>query len=179
MPPTQTQNQTPTGGQAPNKKTFLVVLVIMALLALGYFLSQKFSLDKGPTSPNGTNETTPMEVVVEHTQAVNGVLPAPKDFPAGIPIENLDIIESATTNYPSQNAKQLSVSYQSSKTVAQKYAEYKDYMTKAGYTLTEGGTGANLKAVFGSKENENLSVVVSSADGGSLVQVAYLLKSSK
>ncbi|MEK7176956.1 MAG: hypothetical protein AAB719_01510 [Patescibacteria group bacterium] len=179
MPPTQTQNPTPVQGQTPNKKTFLAILVIMALLALGYFLSQKYSLDKGPTSPEETNEALPMEVVVEHTQAVNGVLPTPKDFPKDIPVEKFDITESATTVYPSIGAKQLNISYQSNKSLDVKYKEYKDYMTKAGYTLSEGGTGANLKAIFGTKEKENLSVVVSSAGGGSLVQVAYLLKSSK
>jgi len=177
MEPTSTQNPTPAPEQTLNTKLILAVIVVIALLALGYFLSLKYNPEKG--SPEGTNETTPMEVVVEHTQAVNGVLPAPKGFPTDIPIEKFGIIESAVTDFPTSNARQLTLSYRSKKTVALKYAEYKDYITKAGYTLSEGGTGPNLKYASGVKGDVSLSVVVSAAEGGSLVQIAYLLKSVK
>ena len=175
MEPTPTQ--TPIPEQTPNKKTILAVIVIVLVLALGYFLFPKYVPDENPTLPEDVNDTAPMKVVVEHTEAVNGILPAPKGFPQDIPIEKLDIIESAITDYPEMNARQLNISYRSKKTVAVKYKEYKDYMTKMGYALSESGTGSTLKAIFGTKEDVNLSVVVSGAEGGSFVQVSYLLKS--
>lgn len=174
MEPTQIPPSTP--GQAPNTKIILAVLAVIVLLALGYFLSLKYSSEKGPTPPEDANKTTSMKVVVENTPAINGVTPAPAGLPKDIPLEKGSMLESATTEYPDQNAKQLSLSYQSLKTVAEKYAEYKDYMTKAGYTITEGSTSSPVRAIFGTKADANLSVVISSAEGKTLVQLAYLLK---
>lgn len=157
-----------------HRKIITSVLAIVLLVALGYILFNKYGAKNGQV-PQEDN-TALMEVVVEHTPRTNGVLPVPTEFPQDIPVEKTSIVESATSVFSDLNARQLTVSYQSKKTVGEKYTEYKNYMTEAGYTLSEGGTGANLKSVFGTKENINLTVVISKAEVGSLVQIAYLLK---
>ena len=159
------------------KRNSIVALIVFLILVVSFVLSGKYrsSVQEDSLTSGGANDK-PAMVVVENTPVVNGILSVPAGFPPDIPLEKGKILESATTQYPEQNARQLSVSYQSSKTVAQKYAEYKTYMSQAGYTVTEGGSGSATKAVFGTQAKANLSVVVSSADGATLVQLSYLLK---
>jgi len=159
-----------------NIKTVTAVIIIILILIIGYVLFARYSGNQRSLFEDKNNLPT---VVVENTSRVDGVLPAPPGLPADLPIENDNIQESVTTRYPDQNAKQLSLSYLSSKTVAEKYAEYKTYMTQAGYDVTEGDPSLPLKAIFGTKTDANLSVAISSQDGQTVVQMAYLLKSVK
>ena len=161
------------------KRNSIIALVVFLILAIGFVLSGKYRNPVQEDSPTfGSTNDKPAIVVVENTPMVNGTLSVPTGFPPDIPLEKGKILESAATHYPDQNAQQLSISYRSSKTIAQKYTEYKDYMNQTGYTVTEGGSGSSMKAVFGTKEKANLSVVVSSSEGATLVQLSYLLKSA-
>ena len=172
-------NQAPqeqTKGQGPDKKTLLAVVVVILILSIGYLVATKYDAKKNLQDGDKASETEPLDVVVAHTERVNGVLPVPPGFPADIPVEKTDVVESATTDYPTLGAKQLSLNYQTSKTVAAKLAEYRDYMKKMGYTITEGNSASPVKALFGVKDDANLSVVISSHEGKTLVQIAYLLK---
>ena len=160
--------------QQPQKaKTTLIIVILILIIGLGYVFFKGFN---GSLS---NVDNTPETAVIENTPLVDGALPPPAGLPTDLPLETGAVVESVTTNYPDLNARQLSVSYESSKTVEQKYNEYKDYMTTADYTVTEGDSSAPVRAVFGVKDNANLSVVISSSDGKTLVQVAYLLKSTQ
>ena len=109
-----------------NTKVVSAVLVIIIILFAGYFLFSKYhKSSEGPESLDGGNEGS-TSVVVENTQSINGTLPAPAGFPDDIPVEENVLLESVTTSYPGQGAKQLSLSYRSSKTAVQKYNEYKN-----------------------------------------------------
>ncbi|MDP3763951.1 MAG: hypothetical protein Q8Q92_04970 [bacterium] len=156
--------------QSQNIKTISAVMILL-ILGVGFVLFGKYRNSNG-----NTNDKSAI-VMVENTLMTGGVLLAPAGFPQEIPLEGGEILESATTQYPEQNTKQLSVSYQSSKTITQKYAEYRDYMTASGYQITKEGAGSPAKIIFGTKNNADLSVVVSSSEGGTLVQLSYLLKS--
>ena len=161
--------------QSQNKKTISALVVIVLVLLLGYFLYSKYRASNEGVTPTAISEQ-PRKVEVENTATVNGVLPAPAGLPSDIPLEGGAMLESVTTKYPEQNAEQLSLNYHSSKSVADKYAEYKAYMQKAGYEVMEGDASSPVRALFGEKEDANLTVVVSSSDGGTLVQLAYLIK---
>ncbi|MFZ2484427.1 MAG: hypothetical protein WAX80_00675 [Minisyncoccia bacterium] len=160
-----------------NTKVVSAVVVIIIILFAGYFLMSKY--DRSPEEPGNLEgtEQEPVSVVVENTQKVDGVLPAPSGFPTDIPTETGAVLESVTTSYPGQGAKQLSLSYRSSKTVTQKYTEYKNYMTASGYQIKEGAANSPVRAIFGTKQESNLSVAISSSEGKTLVQLSYLLKS--
>lgn len=165
--------------QSQNTKIILAIVTIVLILGLGYVLLGKY---RAPREANQqasrADEARQFAVVVENTPITNGTVIAPEGFPEEIPIETSGILESATTRYPAQNAKQLSINYNSTKTIAQKYAEYKNYMTKAGYNMTEGDANTPVRALFGTKRNANLSVVVSRIEDKTLVQLSYLLKSA-
>ena len=163
--------------QSHKMKTTSAVIAIILVLAVAYVLFANYRSDQGGLSLFGDKNGT-SKAVVEHTPAVNGVLPEPAGLPTGLPLETENITESVTTSYPDQGATQLSVSYLSSKTVAQKYQEYKDYMTQAGYELSEGDSSAPVRALFGTNVDADLSVVISSQGAETLVQLAYLLKST-
>ncbi|MDO8565095.1 MAG: hypothetical protein Q7R67_00480 [bacterium] len=162
---------------SPNIKNISAVLGIILIIGAGFLFfkmkSTPVEVEEGTDTQNGSQE---MVVVVTETPAVNGTLRAPAGFPAEIPLEVGVILESATTEYPNQDASQLSVSYRSDKTVAQKYAEYKSYLTNAGYQITEGSTNAPVRALFGTKVEANLSVAISANGGKTLVQLSYLIK---
>lgn len=165
--------------QSPQIKTISTFVIILLILGVGFLLLTKYRVSlnqENPPTSGGVNDE-PATVLVKNTPVVNGAISAPEGFPRDIPLEKGVILESATTYYPGENVQQLSVSYRSSKTIAQKYTEYKDYMNRTGYDLTEGGASAPVRAIFGTKENTNLSVAISSSEGKTLIQLSYLLKS--
>ena len=161
-----------------NTKTVLLVVAILLVLGASYLLLGKERIpgESSQQVPIPSDNQKPVMVVVKNTPMINGAVSAPVGFPQDVPLENGSLIESATTEYPRENAQQLSLSYQSSKTIAEKYAEYKKYMTASGYKITEGGTNSPVRAIFGTREDANLSVVISRAEGKTLVQLSYLLK---
>ena len=166
--------------QPPQIKTISAIIIILLVLGAGFLLFLKYrtsSLNQENSPTSGGTNGEPATVVVKNTPMVNGIISVPVGFPQGIPLESGSLIESATTQYPGENVQQLSISYRSSKTIAQKYTEYKDYMNQAGYSLTEGNKSAPVRAIFGTKENTNLSVAISSSKGKTLIQLSYLLKS--
>ena len=165
--------------QPPQIKTISAIIIILLVLGAGFLLFLKYrtsSLNQENSPTSGGTNGEPATVVVKNTPMVNGIISVPVGFPQGIPLESGSLIESSTTQYPGENVQQLSISYRSSKTIAQKYTEYKDYMNQAGYSLTEGNKSAPVRAIFGTKENTNLSVAISSSEGKTLVQLSYLLK---
>lgn len=159
-----------------NTKTITSIIIIIVILIIGYILIAKYQGLKPNELSNSNDKST---VLIENTALVDGKLLAPQGFPAGFPIEEGNVLESATAKYPDQGAKQLSVSYLSSKTVAEKYAEYKAYMTKEGYEITEGDSDSAVRTLFGTKVDVNLSVVMSVQDGKTFVQLGYLIKSGQ
>ena len=165
--------------QSSQIKTISAIIIILLVLGAGFLLFLKYrtsSLNQENSPTSGGTNGEPATVVVKNTPMVNGIISVPVGFPQGIPLESGSLIESSTTQYPGENVQQLSISYRSSKTIAQKYTEYKDYMNQAGYSLTEGNKSAPVRAIFGTKENTNLSVAISSSEGKTLVQLSYLLK---
>ena len=159
-------------GDLQNEKVvlFLVIIVATSGIVLGNILSWKV-----PRFGDRTNKLSAV-VMVENTPMVDGVLPIPRGFPLELSPERAEIVESATTYYPHQQAKQLSVSYLSSDTMQEKYNEYRSYMLQAGYNLTEGGKSSDTRTLSGDKGSSTLSITISNTDGKTLVELSYLSK---
>lgn len=146
--------------------------LLLGILAVAILVALTFGVIKfGDLRGGGAQR-----IKVEKVPIVDGFSSLPVGFPADIPTESFAILEGATTYHLNGLAKQFSVSYLSAKTMAEKYAEYKNYMTRVGYTVTEeGDTASRVRALFGEKDGNKLSVVISQSRGETLVQVAYLL----
>jgi len=158
-------------------KTVSAIIIVLIILVGAYLLFAKYGVPGGVNqeeSLNGNQE--PMVVEVIETPVVNGTLSTPTGFPQDIPIENGNITESTTTNYPEQNAQQLSLSYQSSQSVDSIYTAYMNYMSQAGYEITEGDASLPVRALFGTTADANLTVAISSMEDQTLVQISYLVK---
>jgi len=157
-------------------KTIYAVIAIVVLIFAGWFvLKGRDSIPTESPVPN-KQDNAPVNVVVTKTPEIKGVLSAPPGFPQSIPFEKAGIIESAITEFPDQGAKQFTLSYNSTKSVGAKYTEYKTYMQKMNYKITEGDKNAAVRAIYGVKTEANLSVVISAANGKTLVQLSYLVK---
>ena len=154
---------------------FLILIAAALVAGFLYFYKNPLALQKKPESlPDTSNE--PMEVVVEENRTESGALVVPPGLPQDIPLEKGDILESTTTKFLGPGAEQLSLTYTSSKSVAQKYAEYKTYMSHKGYEIMEGPANSQVRSVFGTSAAANLSVAISSTKDGTLVQISYLIK---
>lgn len=164
--------------QSQNIKTISAIVIILLVLGAGYVWFGKYNTPREVNQQvsDSRDSQKPMIVTVKNTPMVNGTFSVPAGFPQDIPLESGSLVESATTQYPAENAQQLSASYQSSKTVAQKYSEYRNYMERVGYQITENTANSSTRAIFGTKVNTNLSVAISSSEGKTLVQLSYLLK---
>lgn len=164
--------------QSQNIKTISVIVIILLVLGVGYVLFGKYHVSNQevlPLTSSGIDNKSDT-VTVKNTPRVNGILPLPAGFPQDIPVESGGLIGSSITEYPAENAQQLSASYRSSKTISEKYSEYRNYMKRMGYQITENAVSSPTRAIFGTKKDTNLSVAISSSEGKTLVQLSYLLK---
>ena len=158
-------------------KTIYTIVAVLVIVGIGYFIFTKnWTTLPTQTPTSSKSDETPINVVVKNAPIVNGALSTPLEFPQEIPFEKAGIIESAITEFPDQGTKQFTLSYNSTKTMAAKYAEYKNYMQKMGYVITEGDKNSAIRTIYGVKEEANMSVVVNNANGKTLVQLTYLLK---
>ena len=164
--------------QSQNKKIVPIIIILVLIVSYSYFMVIRGDQPDQPDQPSKPSVIGNEAVVtVENTIMIHGVLSAPKEFPEDIPLEKEMILESATTNYPNKNTRQLSVAYKSSGTIMQKYLDYRNYMSQAGYNviIEEKDENSLARTVFGSKKNTNLSVVLSSLESGTLVELSYLI----
>lgn len=155
----------------------LAVLVLVIIGVISYLMWSGTMRLPFTQEPRESEMTEEIPAVVEYTQkTAEGLTPAPAGFPQDIPVEQEQIFESLSITYPGLSVKQLSVSYLTSKEVSEKYAEYRNYLTSAGYWLSEGISDPEMKSVTGVKEDSQLLVVVSNQGSGVMVQLAYLIK---
>lgn len=145
-----------------------LVAIIIALLALAVYLH---FTGKGKVSAPA--EVTAAVVTVRSTPLVDGAMVLPENFPTEIPVET-DIIESSTTDYPDKNLKQLTVVYLSSVSVAEKQAEYIQYLNTANYEVVSGTSSEEI--IAGKKEGSEIFVIVTSESNKTQVRISYLIK---
>ncbi len=116
---------------------------------------------------------TPMKVEVVNTPEIAGKAQKPEGFPADLPVELTDVVESQKSNFTEQGAVQTSFTYRSKKALSEKYSEYLSYMQKSGYEVKEGSAN-EVKTLFGTKAGENLSITLSTWESLTVVQIAHL-----
>jgi len=155
------------GGNKDNKIISFGIVAVLILVFVYVLIGQNNS---GSTLVTDTNSETV-------SNESNGGMPVPQGFPQDIPVERSSIVDSKALEYKEENLKELSVSYESTESVQVKYSEYKTYLSQAGYTVTEGNPNSPVKSMTGLKPEANLAVVISSINGKTLVQLAYILKS--
>jgi|SRR3989344_1346216 len=150
----------------PALKVEIAILVVVVALALAYFLTDGFS-NQGPKNVRIVRKNVNAEEIIE-----KGKLP--KGFPEDLPVEIVNIIESSSTSYMETGATAYSIRYKTDASQEEKYDEYLNYMTKAGYEFGELGKNKEQGVLLGKKGNDALSVTITSEDGATYVQLSVL-----
>lgn len=167
------------------KKSQSIVFIVALFIILLIVAFAMTSLSKKPasegtpaTTETPTTKTTKTEVKVDKVDltTAQGDARLPQGFPTDIPVETTGAFESYTADYPTRNFTQYTVSYTTTKTIKDTYALYLSYMTKAGYTFRSDGKDEKHGFLYGTKDNNDLSVVVSAKGSETSVQMSYLKK---
>jgi hypothetical protein len=156
-----------------NKSVPLLILVAIILIALAYILL-KGSVSQ--TKPE-VSEITKENVTVKNYNLASVQSPdarVPEGFPNGISIETGDVEESYSANYHDKNLMQYYISFISASSVDEKYAEYETYMANSGYDFGGDPESDVHKSLYGRRDGDDLSVVLSLKDGRTFVQLSYI-----
>jgi hypothetical protein len=153
---------------------FVLVLTALILVVAVAFMATR----KDVRIADEANLTNPEEVVVRVTDlsSQEAAERLPEGFPSGIPVETGSVTESIVSDYAARGMTQYTVSYTSTKGPVELFAEYERYMKAEGYEFSPQGIDAERGTLYGTKDNDDLSVVVYAAQGvtGSTVQIAFL-----
>jgi len=173
MPPEQ---KIYNASQSSKVNYVYVIIFLLIVLGLIFAFAPSFNKNKKTTGPSVDEKAPDENVVVTKVDLKNttGQDKIPQGFPLYIPLETNDAYESYTMDYKERNLTQYSVSYQTSATVSQKYKEYLDVMTKNGFEFAKDGKNEATGFLLGSKNNDDLTVVISRSGEKTSVQISYL-----
>ena len=153
-------------------KTTKNLFILIAILILAFIVVIVFKSDKifGPEQELKT-PTTEENVVIENE--INKNTP-PEGFPSSIPVEADNFIENLKSTYIDRGAVQYTVSYISEKSTSDLYDIYFEYLNDYDYEIEANDKSAGF--LYGTKNKNDLSVVVSSSNDKSTVQIAFLVR---
>lgn len=161
-----------------NNKTIAIVIAVVVIILIGYLILKGGGTEPMVENTPQTVSTDTLENVIVQPANVAGATSEaeklPSGMPNGIPVETENIWESYSMTYPSRNLVQYSVSFYSSASLAEKFAEYDQYMTAAGYEFGRDGKSEANGILYGVKDGDDLSVYLTTQDGRTSVQLTYL-----
>lgn len=167
--------------QNTQTKTILIALLVLLILAAGYFWFTKQNTYKPTTTATETvSKTTTVKpkenVDVKQTDlnVSNTEAKLPSGFPTNIPVEISGIFESYSAVYKDHGVTQYTVGYNSSASKDSKWDEYKTFMTKEGYKFDENSTSKSKGVLSGTKDSNSLLIVVSEKENKTVVQISLL-----
>lgn len=160
-----------------SKKTSVSYLIVafVALLVIAFLLTRGM---KAPhKEETSLPEPTKEKVVVKATNlslAKTDAEKIPTGFPGTIPVETKNAFESYSITFPERKMTQYSISYISEKTPQEKYKEYLDFMTKAGFAFDKNGKNEAEGQLYGVKKGNDLAVSARTEQGKTAVKITYL-----
>lgn len=155
------------------KKLLFSVLIVAVALFLWFALSTTERREKLEETPVETVTKTD-GVVVAKTDITKGGSKLPQGFPGDIPVESISITDSYKAFYEKVNTTQYSVNYTSKRDREVLWETYYDFMNSSDYTVNMVTSSRNSGQINGTKGNDSLSVIITSNNGVSLVQISYL-----
>lgn len=161
-----------------NKKIITIIIVILILIssvAIGFFYYVRENIEKPYVEENYNvdseiNLEQPVSIAGEPIKIEYGK-EFPADFPANIPYENeATINQSYSLDYSGK--KQLTIVFQSEKTVKQNYEIYSDFLKKDGWNIVNKYESKELTSLYGAKESNEINVTISLDNVSKKVQVS-------
>jgi hypothetical protein len=169
----QPNNTNSTHGSSGMKIVILAVVVLVVLGGL-YVWMKGFQTTK-PITTTPKNDA-PVSVVVSNTDLTTSLDKIPKGFPTDISIETKNVLQSRSVYYPENKSTLYTVIYKSPASPQTKYDLYYKYVTSAGYTNLNLATTTPSMSIQGIKDKSQLSFQISPKDGGSLVQIGFIIQ---
>ncbi|OGE78953.1 MAG: hypothetical protein A2751_00215 [Candidatus Doudnabacteria bacterium RIFCSPHIGHO2_01_FULL_46_14] len=156
------------------RNTLIILALAVAVLIILLFIAANKS-DKGsqPVSVSKKdNLDQPYEterVVKQNTEASLSA------FPQGFPVEAGAQAGDSYKYVPANSVEQQStVQYTSNKSLEENGKIFRDYLAAAGFTIVNKLERADKLFYYASKDNNDLSVTISSIDGAVTVSATYL-----
>ena len=158
------------------KKLILLVILAAVVVGVAYLLAGKGSKE-GATDQSGQKN----EVAFERSE-LSKIKSDKKELleglPSDLPVDSDKVVDKYSVDYPDLNATQYTITSNTDLTAAKAYEQYLDYMTKAGFDFTEGSknppTSTSSGYISATKNNDDMSVSISSGQSGIQVQITYL-----
>mgnify|MGYP001562628351 CR=1 FL=1 len=163
-PKIPTIQMNPSGGHNKFIKPLLIILVIVIVLAGALALMRTY---KGAEKQNFSSEN----VKVEDNKAQT-----PSGLPKDIPIEEKNILQSSTLNYPDRKATLYSVLFTSLKQTEELYAVYQKYLASSGFVLLNEAKSSAQMSFRASKDMNELSIVLTPQQLSTAVQISYIIR---
>lgn len=155
-----------------NKKIISIAVLILALAAI-LLVSAKFL-------PSGVKTERVGDTVYKRVNLQKADSKLPEGLPERLPVETAMAQESYSSHRDGREAALISYAYLSTKTPKQVYDEYHSYMVSNQYGITSQSVGSEVDDVLtieGTKDGNDLSVVITNVGGAARVQISYLKRS--
>lgn len=93
----------------------------------------------------------------------------PDDFPTDIPVEKgVKVEQSYSLNYVGQ--KQLTIVFQSTKTVKENYSLYTDFLNKQNWSISNKYESAKISSLYGTKDSSDINITISENASGTSIK---------
>lgn len=149
------------------KKQLLSIVALLIFIALLLF----FGFNSRQQTDVGEDYVAEEAVIIEDTVATLGSLQVPPGFPAQIPVETENLLEGFKVTYLERQLVEFSLKYESSLTPENKWSEYMEYMTSAGYEIDD--TGVSNGRLTGANGSNSLLVGIALEGGRTIVRLKY------
>lgn len=137
-----------------NFKNIILMVSIVIVLGLGIFAIKQKGTQVQPSTAGQTTTTTPEPKKEDYGTNM------PTDFPTDIPVEKgAKVEQSYSLNYTGQ--KQLTIVFQSTKTVKENYVFYTDFLKKQNWNVINKYESPKLSSLYGAKESNDINVAIS------------------
>lgn len=140
-----------------------VIIVVVLILVFGLNTASKKAVS--PVADPGAN------FQVNKVDLSQSATKLPAAWPSFVPVETSQAVQSQSVDYPNAKTTQLTYSYLSSDTVKNKYKTYQN-LTNIGFKIVQ--QDSSKGSIYLTKNNDTLSVNITTQEGKTLVQLTYL-----
>lgn len=174
MPPEQKNIGIPNNSSKKTIPLLVGVFVVLLFIILGSTFVSKKDSKPTPEQVSGGNQEKVSVVKTDLKSVTDESQKIPQGLPGYIPVETKDAYESYIMNYEERNVTQYSVSYLTATSPSIKYKEYLDVMTKNGFIFSRDGKNESQGFLYGTKDNDDLTIVISKSGSKTSVQISFL-----
>ncbi len=100
----------------------------------------------------------------------------PAGFPKGIFIDEKNITQSSTLEYPERNTTLYAVAFSTMQQSEELFTTYGKYLKDSGYVLTNQTKSSVVMSYVATKANTELNIVITPQSPKTLVQISYVVR---